>query len=69
MAYKVKVQNACSCFLKSGFGEESAFSTKEEAKKEAEYMLGIMQSNFCKKHEFVLNEQFGDYTILIKPRV
>lgn len=68
MAYKLKVQNACKCFLKSGFAEQSEFSTKEEAKNEAEYMLGIMQANFCKKHEFVLNEQFGDYTIFIKPR-
>ena len=68
MAYKVKVQNVCRCFLKSGFGEDSTFATKEEAKKEAEYMIGIMQSNFCQKHEFALNEQFGDYTIFIKPR-
>jgi len=68
MAYKVKVQNVCSCFLKSGFGEQSSFDTKEEAKKEAEYMIGIMQSNFCKKHEFSLSEKFGDYTIFIKPR-
>ena len=66
--YKVKVQNACRCFFKSGFGEESEFTTKDEAKKEAEYMIGIMQSNFCKKHEFALSEQFGDYTIFIKPR-
>lgn len=68
MAYKVKVQNVCRCFLKSGFGEESEFSTKDEARKEAEYMLEIMKSNFCQKHEFVLNEKFGDYTIFIKPR-
>ena len=68
MSYKVKVENICSCFLKSGLGESIEFDTKEEAKKEAEYMIGIMQSNFCKKHEFILNEQFGDYTIYIKPR-
>jgi len=68
MSYKVKVENVCRCFLKSGLGESSEFNTKEEAKKEAEYMIGIMQSNFCKKHEFILNEQFGDYTIFIKPR-
>ena len=68
MAYKVKVQNACKCFLKSGFGEETVFATKDEAKKEAEHMMGVMQSTFCQKHEFALNEQFGDYTIFIKPR-
>ncbi len=66
--YKVKVENVCRCFLKSGFGEIQEFDSKEKAKEEAEYMIGIMRSNFCQKHEFVLNEQFGDYTIFIKPR-
>ena len=66
--YKVKVQNTCRCFLKSGFSENLEFATKEEAQNEAEYMIGIMKSNFCQKHEFALNEQFGDYTIFIKPR-
>jgi len=68
MAYKVKVQNVCRCFLKSGFGEELTFDTKEEAQKEAQHMIGVMSSTFCQKHEFSLNEQFGDYTIFIKPR-
>ena len=66
--YKVKVENACRCFLKSGFGEVTEFTTQEEAKKEAEYMIGIMRSNFCQKHEFSLSEKFGDYNIFIKPR-
>ncbi len=66
--YTVKVQNSCRCFLKSGFAENLEFSTQEEAKKEAEYMIGIMKSTFCQKHEFALNEQFGDFTIYIKPR-
>ena len=68
MAHKVKVQNTCRCFLKSGMSESSEFQTQEEAKKEAEYMIGVMNSTFCQKHTFVLNEQFGDYTIFIKPR-
>jgi hypothetical protein len=66
--YKVRVQNPCSCFLKSGFSEVLEFDNKDEAKKEAEYMIKIMKSNFCQKHEFDLNEQFGDFTIFIKPR-
>jgi len=66
--YKVKVQNSCRCFLKSGFSENTEFTTEAEAKKEAEYMIGIMKSTFCQKHEFALNEQFGDFTIFIKPR-
>ncbi len=66
--YKVKVENTCSCFLKSGMADVQEFDKKEEAKEEAENMIGKMRSNFCKKHEFALNEQFGDYTIFIKPR-
>ena len=68
MAYKVNVQNTCRCFLKSGMAESQSFDTKEEAQKEAENMMGVMNSTFCNKHEFALNEQFGDYTIFIKPR-
>lgn len=66
--YKIRVQNACSCFFKSGFSEVLEFEDKEEAKKEAEYMIKIMKANFCQKHEFALSEQFGDFTIFIKPR-
>lgn len=66
--YKVKVENICSCFLKSGLVESQEFENKDDAKSEAEYMINIMSSNFCQKHEFALNEQFGDFTIFIKPR-
>ena len=68
MGYKVNVQNTCRCFLKSGMSESNEFETKEEAQKEAEYMIGVMNSTFCQKHEFALSEQFGDFTIFIKPR-
>ncbi len=65
--YKVKVENACRCFLKSGMVESQEFETKEEAQKEAEYMIGIMKSNFCQKHKFNIAEQFGDFKIFIVP--
>ena len=66
--YKVNVMNPCSCFIKGGFSESSEFDTKEEAQKEARKLLSEMESNFCKKHEFSVMEQFGDFTIYIKPR-
>ncbi|PHQ64943.1 MAG: hypothetical protein COB99_06825 [Sulfurimonas sp.] len=68
MAYKVRVENVCSCFLKSGMAENLEFDSEEKAKEEAQKMIEKMNSTFCKKHEFALNEQFGDYTIYIKPR-
>ncbi|NOR58600.1 MAG: hypothetical protein GQ474_08775 [Sulfurimonas sp.] len=68
MAYKVRVENVCRCFLKSGMAENLEFDSQKKAKEEAQKMIENMQSNFCKKHEFALNEQFGDYTIYIKAR-
>jgi len=67
--YKVNVQNPCSCFVKNGFVESTEFETKEAAKEEAVYLMKIMKSNFCQKHEFSVTEQFGDFTIYIKSRV
>jgi hypothetical protein len=66
--YKVNVQNPCSCFVKNGFVASQDFDTKEKAKKEAEYMMKIMKSNFCQKHEFSMSEHLGDFTIYIRPR-
>jgi len=66
--YKVTIQNSCRCVLKSGMPENLEFATQEEAKQEAESMIKTMQSTFCQKHEFVINEQFGDFNIFIKPR-
>ncbi|MEA2073457.1 MAG: hypothetical protein U9O86_07720 [Campylobacterota bacterium] len=66
--YKVNVMNPCSCFIKNGFVDIQDFPTKEEAKNEADYLIKIMKSNFCQKHEFSMIEQFGSFTIYTKPR-
>lgn len=66
--YKVKMENTCSCFLKSGLPEVAEYETEEEAKKEAESMTQKMNSEFCHKHEFILNEQFGDFSISMRMR-
>jgi hypothetical protein len=66
--YKVKVHNSCSCVIKSGMAEVLEFATEGEAQKEAQKMLQKMQSSFCQKHDFTLNEKFGDYELYIRPR-
>ena len=66
--YKVKVYNSCSCMIKSGMADVLEFDTEDQAKVEAQKMLQKMKSNFCKKHDFVLNEKFGDYELYIRPR-
>ncbi len=66
--YRVEVKNPCKCFFRSGNVEMQSFPNKEEAKDEAERMLEEMKTTFCKKHDFVLSEIVGNYTITIKPR-
>ena len=66
--YNVNVQNSCSCFIKSGLAQTQMFDTKEEAKAKAQELIAHMSNKFCQKHEFVMNERFGDFTIFIKPR-
>ena len=66
--YKVNVMNPCSCFNKNGLAQTQDFSSKEEAKQEAEMLIEKMQNEFCKKHDFSMTEQFGSYTIYIKNR-
>ncbi|MDF1879175.1 hypothetical protein JHD46_05910 [Sulfurimonas sp. SAG-AH-194-C20] len=66
--YKVNVMNPCSCFIKNGLWDTQDFNTKEEAKKEAESLFKKMQTAFCSKHEFIMSEQFGSYTIQTKSR-
>lgn len=66
--YSVDVKNACRCFIRDGMAEHQEFSSKDEAKQEAEEMLSYMQKNFCKKHEFHLIERYGNFVIDIRPR-
>lgn len=66
MAYKVKVVGACSCFLKSGLPEISEFETKEKAKSEAEEIYQRMNTTFCHKHKFKLNEIGMEFIITVR---
>ncbi|MEA1919018.1 MAG: hypothetical protein U9N52_04200 [Campylobacterota bacterium] len=67
--YKVDVNNACSCFLKSGYSEHQSFQSREEAKEEADQMFKVMNSTFCHKHQFSMMEKFGNYTITISSKI
>jgi hypothetical protein len=62
------VPYTCKCFLKSGLPEKSEYDSETEAKKEALKMTEQMNNTFCHKHEFVLTEQFGDFTITMRAR-
>ncbi len=66
--YKIKIQNTCRCFIKSGIPKVFECETQEEAQKEAEKITQKMNSSFCHQHEFFLSELFGDFTISMKTR-
>ncbi|MCX6073790.1 MAG: hypothetical protein NTY39_05675 [Campylobacterales bacterium] len=68
MVYRVEVKNPCRCFMRDGGVEQQHFSTSNDAKEEAERLLERMEKNYCKKHQFVLTQMAGNYTITIAPR-
>ena len=65
--YNVEVQNSCSCAIKKAIPEMQSFDTKEEAQEEANRLLQQMQDEFCKKHRFVLRNDYSSFIISILP--
>lgn len=68
MTYRLEVKNPCRCFMRDGGVELQTFSTPLEVQEEAQALLHRMEKNYCKKHQFVLSQVAGNYTITIKPR-
>lgn len=68
MAYRLEVKNPCSCFKRDGGVESQTFDSALDAKEEAEALHARMEKNYCKKHQFVLTNMAGNYTITIQPR-
>jgi hypothetical protein len=66
--YKVKIENPCGCFFKSGLPEEQSFDDKAAAKAEAQSLLEHMQKNFCKKHEFGVLPSGTTFKVVISKR-
>lgn len=68
MAYRLEVKNACGCFKRDGGVETQVFDSAQDIKEEAELLHARMEKNYCKKHQFVLTNMAGNYTITIQPR-
>lgn len=68
MRYRLDVKNPCRCFLRDAGVESQTFDTKEEAREAAEELRDHMQKTYCKKHQFILTELAGNFTITIQPR-
>jgi hypothetical protein len=61
--YEVKVSLECGCFKKSAYNAQSSFENKEEALSTAQKMVDDMNTNFCGKHKFSLNEDGNNINI------
>ncbi|HEX5623877.1 MAG TPA: hypothetical protein VFX57_05510 [Sulfuricurvum sp.] len=68
MPYRLEVKNPCRCFMRDGGVEQQTFASAAEAKEEAEALHARMQKSYCKKHQFVLTQTAGHYTITIQSR-
>ena len=61
--YKIIVSNQCSCFKKSNLENNLKFQSKDEALLKAIEMKNTMNNDFCKKHEFDLQEMYNNFVI------
>ena len=61
--YKIIVSNQCACFKKSDLENNLKFQSKDEALLKAIEMKNTMNNNFCKKHEFDLQEMYNNFVI------
>ena len=62
--FKIVVEKECGCFRRSDMQSNTTLESKDEALMKGLEMVNTMNSDFCKKHSFILEEQ-GD-TFLIK---
>lgn len=61
--YKVIIQNECECFKKSDIENNQTFSSQTSAVMRAMKILNQMNSTFCEKHNFVLQESGDNFVI------
>ena len=61
--YKIVVANQCACFKKSSLENNIKFQSKDDALMKALEMKNTMNNEFCKKHEFELEEMYNNFVI------
>ena len=61
--YKIVVANQCACFKKSNLENNLTFESKDLALSKAIEMKNHMNSEFCKKQKFELQEMFNNFVI------
>jgi len=61
--YKIIVEKECGCFKKSSFENNKVIESKDEALEKSINMVNTMNSDFCGKHDFKLQEVGNDFVI------
>ena len=61
--YKVIVENECGCFKKSDLKSKQTIESKDEALMIGIDMVNTMNTDFCSKHSFKLQEVGNDFVI------
>lgn len=61
--YKIIVSNHCACFKRSNLENNLKFQSKDDALLKAIEMKNTMNNDFCKKHEFDLQEMYNNFVI------
>ncbi|MGA1940491.1 hypothetical protein [Arcobacter sp. YIC-310] len=61
--YKIIVANQCGCFKRSNLQNNLTFQSKDEALLKAIEMKNQMNEEFCKKHEFDVQEMYNNFVI------
>ncbi len=61
--YTVSVPQQCGCFKRSEHQMISNFDDKDSALMQANEMAKDMNTNFCKKHAFIVREDGNNFIV------
>jgi len=61
--FKIIIEKECGCFKKSSMQNGETLENKDDALMKSLDMVGTMNSDFCGKHEFKLQEVGDDFVI------
>ncbi|RXJ66646.1 hypothetical protein CRV08_12515 [Halarcobacter ebronensis] len=64
--HKIIIENECGCFKRSDLENNLSISSKDEALSKAIEMKDRMNSEFCGKHNFQLQEDSNNFVIAFK---
>jgi len=61
--HTITIDKECGCFKKSAYENNMKFESKADAQMQADLMMSYMNSKFCGKHSFELEEKEDNFYI------